>query len=75
MAAKRDQHRHSQGESRKRDAPPQFRCIIDPAVQILRERFARGEIGEAEFLNASRALGAPLPPPGPPAGPPVKPPA
>jgi hypothetical protein len=46
---------------------------IDPALQILRERFARGEIGEAEFLNASRALGAPLPPPRPPAGPPVGP--
>jgi hypothetical protein len=38
---------------------------IDPALQILRERFARGEIGEAEFVSASRTLGAPLPPPGP----------
>jgi len=42
----------------------------DPALQILRERFARGEIGEAEFIAASRTLGAPTPPPDRPATPP-----
>ena len=42
---------------------------VDPAIQILRERFARGEIGEADFVSASRALGVTLPPPGPPANP------
>jgi uncharacterized membrane protein len=47
----------------------------DSALQILRERFARGEISEADYLAASRVLGAPEPPtafstdrtPGPPA--------
>ncbi|MBI3747721.1 MAG: SHOCT domain-containing protein [Chloroflexi bacterium] len=46
----------------------------DTALQILRERFARGEISEAEYVTASRVLGAPEPPkpgtgqpPGPPA--------
>ena len=34
---------------------------VDPALQILRERFARGEITEAEFLSASHTLGAPHP--------------
>ncbi|MBF6607059.1 MAG: SHOCT domain-containing protein [Candidatus Limnocylindrales bacterium] len=33
----------------------------DPALLILRERFARGEITEAEFLSASRTLGSPHP--------------
>jgi hypothetical protein len=28
----------------------------DPALEILRARFARGEIGEDEFVSASRAL-------------------
>ena len=46
----------------------------DTALQILRERFARGEISEAEYRSASRVLGAPEPPPGPghdrPTGPP-----
>ncbi|HEY6015072.1 MAG TPA: SHOCT domain-containing protein [Candidatus Limnocylindrales bacterium] len=52
--------------------PPPVRP--DSAIQILRERFARGEISEAEYLSASRVLGAPEPPgsgtgrpPGPPA--------
>ena len=30
----------------------------DPALLILRERFARGEISEAEFRSANRVLGA-----------------
>lgn len=38
----------------------------DSALQILRERFARGEINEAEYLAASRVLGAPEPPHGSP---------
>lgn len=46
----------------------------DTALQILRERFARGEINEAEYRSASRVLGAPEPPPSPaqdrPTGPP-----
>ena len=29
----------------------------DPALQILRERFARGEIAQAEFEERKRALG------------------
>jgi hypothetical protein len=33
----------------------------DPALQILRERFARGEISEAEFLSARSTLTGPLP--------------
>jgi hypothetical protein len=48
---------------------------IDPALQILRERFARGEIDEAGFISASRALAESLsrvggPPGGPHVGPP-----
>jgi putative membrane protein len=30
---------------------------VDPALQILRERFARGEIAQAEFDERRRALG------------------
>jgi putative membrane protein len=30
---------------------------VDPALQILRERFARGEIAQAEFEERKRALG------------------
>ena len=37
----------------------------DPALQILRERFARGEISEIDYVAASRVLGAPGPPPSP----------
>jgi uncharacterized membrane protein len=48
-------------------APPP---AVDQALQILRERFARGEISEAEFTTASRVLGAPSPPPDRPPGPP-----
>ena len=54
-------------------SPPPVRT--DTALQILRERFARGEISEAEYLAAGRVLGAPEPPgsgtghpPVPPAG-------
>lgn len=32
---------------------------VDPALQILRERFARGEITEAEFLSIGRTLAGP----------------
>ena len=42
------------------ETPPR----VDTALQILRERFARGEISESEFLAASRVLGAPEPPAG-----------
>lgn len=35
-------------------APP-----MDPAMQILRERFARGEISEADFLSARSTLTGP----------------
>ena len=37
-------------------APP-----MDPALQILRERFARGEISEAEYLSARSTLTGPMP--------------
>ena len=30
---------------------------VDPAIQILRERFARGEIAQGEFDERRRALG------------------
>ena len=49
---------------------PTAQPLADAATQILRERFARGEISETEFLSASRALATPLTPPTPPAGPP-----
>ena len=39
--------------------PPAVPPRSDPALQILRERFARGEINEAEYVAASRLLGAP----------------
>jgi len=35
--------------------------VVDPALQILRERFARGEITEAEFLSIGRTLAGPHP--------------
>lgn len=47
-------------------------------LDILRERFARGEINVEEFETAKRALGypsGPLAPPGPPAPPGGQPPA
>jgi len=34
----------------------------DPAVESIRLRYARGEIGRDEFLRASADLGAPAPP-------------
>jgi putative membrane protein len=43
-----------------RHAPPPFTPPAppaDPALQILRERFARGEIDQAEFEERRRALG------------------
>ncbi|HEX7949043.1 MAG TPA: SHOCT domain-containing protein [Candidatus Limnocylindrales bacterium] len=51
----------------RHDAPPPPPSAPQPprtdtALQILRERFARGEISEAEFVAASRVLGAPEPP-------------
>jgi uncharacterized membrane protein len=55
--------------------PPAAPRPADQALQILRERFARGEISEAEFVAASRVLGAPAPPPGPPPDRPAAPPS
>jgi hypothetical protein len=56
------------GDSRYRPGPPPpappAPPRADPALQILRERFARGEISEAEFVSASRVLGAPESPVG-----------
>jgi putative membrane protein len=42
-----------------RNAPPPAPPTppVDPALQILRERFARGEIAQAEFDERRRALG------------------
>ena len=68
---RRDSHRYV--------APPPPSAVpprSDPALQILRERFARGEISEADYLAASRVLGAPEPSSssgtgGPPAPPPA----
>ena len=56
--------------------PPTMQPRVDPALQILRERFARGEISEADYLAAGRVLGGPVPPSssgtdGPPAPPPA----
>ena len=47
-------------------APPSVPSAprADAALQILRERFARGEISEAEYRSASRVLGAAEPPVG-----------
>ncbi len=39
------------------DEGPQ-RAVRDPAQQILRERFARGDIDEADYEARRRALGA-----------------
>ncbi len=64
---RRDTHQH--GTPMPPPAPPAA-PPPDPALQIVRERFARGEISEAEFTAASRALGAPIPPPDRPPGPP-----
>jgi putative membrane protein len=61
---RRDTHRY--GAPPPPLAPPPARPPADPALQILRERFARGEINEAEFVAASRVLGAPEPPHGSP---------
>ena len=67
----RREHRHADSH-----IPPQAplsvltpQPTIDAATQILRERFARGEISEIEFLSASRALGAPPQPSSPSGGP------
>lgn len=56
------------GDTRYRGAPPPPTMPpppprADPALQILRERFARGEISESEYAAASRVLGGPEPPP------------
>jgi putative membrane protein len=40
-----------------RRAPPPPTPPADSALQILRERFARGEIDQAEFEERRRALG------------------
>ena len=40
-----------------RHIPPPTAPPADPAVQILRERFARGEITQAEFDERRRTLG------------------
>ena len=42
-----------------RHAPPPAAPLppVDPALQILRERFARGEIDQAEFEERRRGLG------------------
>jgi putative membrane protein len=39
--------------------PPPPTPPIDPALQVLRERFARGEISAAEFEERRRTLGSP----------------
>jgi uncharacterized membrane protein len=54
-------------DSPRYGAPPSPPSVPQPpradtALQILRERFARGEISEAEYRSASRVLGAPEPP-------------
>jgi uncharacterized membrane protein len=68
---RRDSHQYRGPIQPPPMAPPPG---VDPALQILRERFARGEISEAEFTAASRVLGAPtspaVPPPERPLGPP-----
>ena len=45
--------------------PPPPTARPDAALQILRERFARGEIDEAQYVAASRVLGAEEPSRGP----------
>lgn len=70
------------GDARRRAAPPPPPSYpppapaprSDPALQILRERFARGEISEAEYRSSSRVLGAPDSPSGPGADQPPGPP-
>jgi putative membrane protein len=39
--------------------PPPPGPAIDPALQILRERFARGEISAEEFEQRRKTLGSP----------------
>lgn len=69
---RRDAPRYGPPPSTPPVEPPPART--DTALQILRERFARGEISEAEFVAASRVLGAPEPPSGTgPGRPPVAP--
>jgi hypothetical protein len=67
---RRDGHRYGPSMPPPSMPPLGPQPVVDPAIQILRERFARGEIGEADFVTASRALGAPVPSAGPPASPP-----
>ena len=64
---RRDSH-HYYGAPMPPPAPAVAPPPLDPALQILRERFARGEISEAEFTTASRVLGASIPPPNRPDG-------
>lgn len=72
---RRDSHPHYGAPPPPPSVPPMAPPRSDSAMQILRERFARGEISEAEYTAASRVLGAPTPPAGPPrdgpAGPPT----
>jgi putative membrane protein len=49
--------------------PP--RSALDPAVNELRLRYARGEISRDEYLRTAADLGAPLPPPDAPPPPPA----
>jgi putative membrane protein len=41
-------------------APAAGALLRDPALESVRMRYARGEIGRDEFLQASADLGAPL---------------
>jgi uncharacterized membrane protein len=50
-------------------APPPVPPARPEPLEILRERFARGEITLDEFETAKRALGYPSIPPSPPLGP------
>jgi len=68
---RRDSHQY--GAPMPPPMPPPGPPPADPALQILRERFARGEISEAEFITASRVLGAPMPTPGSPTDRPTPP--
>ncbi|MFN2614612.1 MAG: hypothetical protein ABR552_07325 [Actinomycetota bacterium] len=44
-------------------------AAIDPAIQQLRMRYARGDISRDDYLSAARDLGDPAAPPPPPAAP------